>query len=147
MLFITCLCCHGVQELKVFLFPHPFCQRKSTCLDRTKKKIKSLKIENFNQTRRCPLFRGLTVLLYWNQIPLLHVVTLLTTQSHRLQIIRKLNNLLFYSNIAKKDKNCGKQEVFEITKYSIHNAVTRETNDELTNKLIHSKLVKLNTIW
>ena len=53
----------------------------STYLDRVKKKVKSLKIENFDQTsekltppsfdqtRRCPLFKGLTVsyfeLLYY----------------------------------------------------------------------------------
>ena len=59
----------------------------STCLDRAKKKLKSLKIEtfdqtskkrtppnsghlriadNFDQTRRCPLFRSLTITFYWN---------------------------------------------------------------------------------
>ena len=49
-------------------------------LDRAKKKVKSLKIENFDQasdlqiadnfdqTRRCPLIRGLTVLTFWDLI-------------------------------------------------------------------------------
>ena len=32
------------------LFPHPFCQKTSTYLDRAKKKVKSLKIKNFDQT-------------------------------------------------------------------------------------------------
>ena len=32
------------------LFPHPFCQKISTYLDRAKKKVKSLKIKNFDQT-------------------------------------------------------------------------------------------------
>ena len=50
----------------------------STCLDRAKKKVKSLKIkklakppktghlriaDNFDQTRGCPLFRGLAVVM------------------------------------------------------------------------------------
>ena len=34
----------------MFLFPHPFCQKMSTYLDTVRKKVKSLKIENFDQT-------------------------------------------------------------------------------------------------
>ena len=30
----------------LILFPHPFCQKMSTYLDRAKKKVKSLKFEN-----------------------------------------------------------------------------------------------------
>ena len=35
---------------KYSLFPHPFCQKMSAYLDRAKKKLKSSKIENFDQT-------------------------------------------------------------------------------------------------
>ena len=35
---------------KYSLFPHHFCQKMSTCTDRAKKNVKSLKIENFDQT-------------------------------------------------------------------------------------------------
>ena len=63
--FATCLCCTGVQESKVFyskysLFPNPFCQKMSAYLDRAKKKVKSLKIENFDQTseKRTPQNSG-----------------------------------------------------------------------------------------
>ena len=34
---------------KYSLFPHPFCQKMSTYLDRAKKKVKILKIEKFDQ--------------------------------------------------------------------------------------------------
>ena len=35
---------------KYRLCPHPFCEEMFTYLDRAKKKVKSLKTENFNQT-------------------------------------------------------------------------------------------------
>ena len=39
-----------VESAKYSLFPHAFCQKMSTYLDTAKKKEKSLKIKNFDQT-------------------------------------------------------------------------------------------------
>ena len=52
--FITCLCCTVLKfkcsYSKYSLFLHTFSRKMSAYLDRAKKKVKSLKIENFDQT-------------------------------------------------------------------------------------------------
>ena len=49
--------------------------------------------------------------------------------------------------LKRKNKRCGRDEVFELVKDSIDgDTVTKETSDKLLNQLINCNLVKLNTI-
>ena len=56
----------------------------------------------------------------------------------KLQIIASIQTL------KTENRKCGKEEVFQLMKDSIDDAITRETYNELLNKLIHRKLVKPN---
>ena len=49
--------------------------------------------------------------------------------------------------LKRKNKRCGRDEVFELVKDSIDgDTVTKETSDKLLSQLINCNLVKLNTI-
>ena len=49
--------------------------------------------------------------------------------------------------LKRKNKRCGRDEVFELVKHSTDDdTVTKETFDKLLNQLINSNSVKLNTI-
>ena len=75
-----------------------------------------------------------------------NVLTLLATQSHLVDNNEvELLIIASFQTLKRKNEKCGKEDVSWEMKDSIEDAATRETYDELLNKLIHNKSVKLNT--